>query len=652
MATPGTSFRELINYTTGKSNASREDLESSLAAKGYKPSDIRKIGRGYDRVSSSGDEYTLHPEKGFNVSSSSGQLKTGSGKRKGNKSGSDLGDLIGLGNDVSLLAGALRNELPGYTQSKQPSPTITPEATATSPTQPAAPEFDTPVKVKKSSTTTKKAGSKSTPTKAGSSFDPNFDASKYKLNFKLEGPEPSRSKSAEGSGKSVKEERQYPNLDGDSFFDMGGFSSLNGFSDLTNKTKNDLITLGQVGSFAGPFHQRASKFYNKALLPLQLMGVGVNMGADALNPDRDIDWSQAGDDLTDIGVSTIGANATNLLRGAGKALKNGKNSIGDYFRKSTNSKLKFPQVENQYEPGFGRPGSPEFFPEGGYRDGGSLPLAKDGLKLGEGDEFDWNQYAPQDFGPEFFDSKIQSFPGDGGTQGEIAPQSGAEYGEITPGKGGSSRPGKYGDILAGLVKYGVPAAYLAAEHNQIGRLRGMINPHLEAPELMTGSVQDLAKPDFSLPYRPDQQGSSLTESQNSGLARDKYSRDARNNYELQNSMFRQEQKNAIVDRTNQAAIQRAGIKNQENMIKSSNAYNEFAYMMNDRGVTASSLFNNLDQGIYGAQVTHDARQLSHAQDVIKNPERYPNDQTWARKVLSGNKRKGGTLKSKFSKAMC
>src|SRR5258706_8370113 len=120
MADTPVTFKELLNYSTGKSNASRQEFESAMASKGYKPGDIRKLGRAYDRVKESGNEYVLHPTKGFNVYDPTGKQTTGSGKKKGNKAGFDLGDLIGLGGDVSLLAGALRNEVKGYTQSKAP----------------------------------------------------------------------------------------------------------------------------------------------------------------------------------------------------------------------------------------------------------------------------------------------------------------------------------------------------------------------------------------------------------------------------------------------------------------------------------------------------------------------------------------------------
>ncbi len=682
MAKQGTSFRELISYATGKSNASREDLESSLAAKGYKPGDIRRIGKAYDRVSSSGDEYVLHPEKGFNVLDSTGAAKTGSGKRKGNKAGRDLGDLIGLGNDVSLLAGALRQELPGYETSKAPAKQVTPET----PNPPSTPETDKQpadvVATKKAIGATGAKRATKAPTKT--SFDFNFNPDDYKLKYKKDPIFDLGKKSAKASDVSTADELakvgsgdEYPALNEDDFFDMSGVTSLNGFSDLTKKTKNDMITLGKVGAFAGPWHRKASKFYNKALLPLQLGTIGLNMGADAINPNQDIDWSETGDDLVDVAYSSLGANAANILRGAGNKLRGAKQGIKDFVtrtRGNAASQVNYPPVvrdplllgpasprqiqtwgspykPSSGQPGYGNPGTPEFFPEGGYARGGKLPKAANGMLFGDEDD----PYAqPTDFGPEWFDSK----PGAtlAGTQGEIAPELGGEYGERIPGmadEGGTSGLG--GNILSGLVKYGLPAAYLGAEHAQIGKLRGMINPDLEAPELMTGAVRDLAKPDFSLPAEVGLQGSSLTEAQNAGLAREKYTRDARANWELNNSMNRQTQQNAILDRQNQAAMQKANVNNQEKMIAANNAFNEFGFLLQDRGTTASSLFQNLDNGISQAQTAKDARDLSYAAEVIRNPEKYPDEQAWARQTLSGRKgkkgkkkkEKGGTLTREF-----
>lgn len=104
----GTTFRELIQSATGSEAPTAEEFESAMAARGYRTSDVRKLKRAFKKVNESGKDYRLQDE-GFDVFGEQGQ-ETGSGRAKGNKAGFDVGDLIGLGSDVSLLAGALRNE--------------------------------------------------------------------------------------------------------------------------------------------------------------------------------------------------------------------------------------------------------------------------------------------------------------------------------------------------------------------------------------------------------------------------------------------------------------------------------------------------------------------------------------------------------------
>lgn len=674
--TPGTSFRELIQHATAKSSATKEDFESAMAARGYKPSDIRKLGKAFDRVSSSGNEYILDPTKGFNVFGPEGQ-KTGSGKRKGNKAGKDLGDIIGLGNDVSLLAGALRKELPGYEKAKGATASLEPEhpksdspaapVTKGSPTATVSPA-STPVssgtqggirKGKPAGTTVTPSSTRSTTPTAKEDLG-NWNAIKNKDYSK--------------AGKVDK----YPHISSDEgdFFDMSGLTSLAGFSDLSRKTKDDLIAAGEIGAVAGPFSKAASRFYNRLMLPVQLMGVGANVGADALNPDRDIDWNSTGEDLATIAASTFGANLGNLMGAAGKAskartasrilgrspgatameeqllsnqgLSSAKPSVWQRLYSRQAGKVRFPEVisEEGIEAGYGTPGSPEYFPEGGYKKGGKLPKAYKGRLLedypSEEHQFDFSR-DPSTRGLEVARSYYEApTPA---TQQEMDPQLGAEYGEQSPGAGNSGHSYLGGDILAGAVKYGIPAAYLAAEQHQINHLRDYINPHLTAPELMVGQVQDLARPDFSLPYDPRQGGSSLAEATNSGLARQKFTRSARNNFEVNNAMNRQAQRNAIIDRLNQQSQVRASTSNQEKLIRASNAMSEMGFLLGDRGQTAASLFGNLDNGIYGAQTARDSRNLTQAQEIVRNPERYnESDQQWARRVLGSRRKMGGKMK--------
>jgi hypothetical protein len=112
----GTSFAELIQHATGSQAPSRKEFESAMASRGYRSSDIRKLTKAFDQITQSGQDYFLRDE-GFDVYNQ-GTRQSGSGRAKGNKAGADIGDIVGLGNNVSLLAGALRNEKSGYDQAK------------------------------------------------------------------------------------------------------------------------------------------------------------------------------------------------------------------------------------------------------------------------------------------------------------------------------------------------------------------------------------------------------------------------------------------------------------------------------------------------------------------------------------------------------
>lgn len=668
MATPGTTFRELIQHATSKDAATREDFESAMSARGYAPGDVRKLGRAFDRVSGSGSEYILHPDKGFNVFEG-GKQKSGSGKAKGNKAGADLGDLIGLGNEVSLLAGALRKEVPSYEKAKTISQkAITPEHPAVK------------LPTVKGSIATKTGATTVTPIKkakpSGELRTTPGNPMYYEPPSKSNEPKTFNWEDITSKFGAFPTLRggEYPAIDTEDFWDMSGFKSARGFSDLAKKTKDDLITLGQVGATAGPFARTASKFYNKALLPLQLMGLGTSAAADAIDPNRDLDWGQTGEDAAAIIESTLGANIGNLFR-AGRAarpaqemerqlLRQGKAArpgttpssfLRNLYERSAN-RVGYPGVVKEplqlpeykvpfemgmgHEQGFGMPGTPEYFPPGGYEEGGKLPQGGNGIKTPK-EPVAMSRYAQDFWGNNPWEERPSDqqfqFPVPA-TQGEKPIYTGPGYGE-RPGandKSGTSDGQVGGSVVAGLVKYGIPAAYLGAEQAQLNRLRGKMNPNLVAPELMVGAVQDLPRPDFSLPYEHGLTGSSLQEAQNAGLARARFTREGRNNWEMQNALNRQAQKNAIIDRINQQTQAKAAITNQSALIRAGNAANEFGYLMGDRSQTAASLFGNLDQGIADTQDAKDTKNLMVANAIMRNPDSpqfTEEDRKWARGVF-------------------
>lgn len=630
----GVSFSELVNHAAGKAGASREDFESAMAARGYRSSDVRKLGKAFDRVKESGNDYVLHPEKGFNVFDNAGKQKTGSGKVKGNKAGLDIGDLIGLGGDVSLLAGALRKELPGYTQSKQPKTNVEPEPVNNSSTPEKQADSSVGAMVRKPAA--KKAAKKSTT---------EVDVEGMKKAY------PNQVPVAKPPGPAGK----------------NGFDILD--NPFNNASKNRKASADEAAPDEGIDWQKIAlgdipllwdaenyKDLGAAFNPAQFWSenarqFGAKRGQARLEKTRkEFERDHPGEDFnkrTVGGMPDTGLfNPIPFIKGMPSPRILGPATVRGFLGPATEETInaaKKPAAAVAVD-------VEENFLNNLTEDLNHIQHKKGGKIYAKGGLFD-GQPAGEEFGdnPAFFDTP---YTGDAGYR-EQKP-AGAEYEERNPGKDGSGNGMGFGDILAGAVRYGIPAAYLGAEQNQIQKLRGRIDPTLTAPELMVGSVQDLAKPDFSLPYRPELQGSSLAEAQNTGLARDAYTRDRRADWEMKNSASRMGQRNQILDRINQAAIQRSGIKNQENMIKSSNAFNEFAYLLGDRGVTASSLFQNLDNGIYGAQVAHDSRSLSQAQEIIRNPEKYsPTDYQWAKKTVSGNmrgqKRMGGRI-GKFSKA--
>lgn len=108
----GMSFRDALVNATGKQNFTASDVLSALHGKGYSDRDVARMMKGYRDISSNSSksfaDFVFEPDTGFTIR---GGVR-GSGKKKGNVKGFDVGDLIGLGNNVSRLAGALRSSLP------------------------------------------------------------------------------------------------------------------------------------------------------------------------------------------------------------------------------------------------------------------------------------------------------------------------------------------------------------------------------------------------------------------------------------------------------------------------------------------------------------------------------------------------------------
>ena len=102
--TTGLNFRDLLSSAVGKefSQIDSNDVKEWATAQGYRKKDINRITKGFSKFSKKNTDFTLTNPGEFEVSGAGL-----SGKRTGNVKGFDIGDLIGLGRDVSTFAGAL-----------------------------------------------------------------------------------------------------------------------------------------------------------------------------------------------------------------------------------------------------------------------------------------------------------------------------------------------------------------------------------------------------------------------------------------------------------------------------------------------------------------------------------------------------------------
>lgn len=102
--TQGENFRTLLQAATGKdySDIKESDVEKWASAQGWRNKDVNRIVKGFTKFSKKDKAFNLTDEGEFRIEGGSG-----SGRRMGNRKGFDLGDLVGLGRDVSLLGGAL-----------------------------------------------------------------------------------------------------------------------------------------------------------------------------------------------------------------------------------------------------------------------------------------------------------------------------------------------------------------------------------------------------------------------------------------------------------------------------------------------------------------------------------------------------------------
>jgi hypothetical protein len=352
----GVTFKDLIQFATGSEAPTETEFESAMAAKGYRSGDVRKLKRAFRRVNSSESDYFLR-DKGFDVFDK-GQQVTGSGKAKGNKAGADLGDLLGLGNDVSLLAGALRNEKSGYDKSqasKQQAETDRQQSNVNnqkldgSTEQSLSPETEfartmkdllavtaagngagTPAagEGKKSGTGGKGKQKPAQPGQSANERGQGFVPDENLLNWS---PLDVMNPAFKSSGKSetpkdnepqaAAQTQQDTRTKGEKGRDLlvGNRSTPKGFFDFDSEefgqeayglgeSAVDLGTgAGYLAPWLAPFKKAGPLGYaiNKVAAPFALTGVAMKGIGDAVNPNEDVNWGELGMDAANIGAMAL-----------------------------------------------------------------------------------------------------------------------------------------------------------------------------------------------------------------------------------------------------------------------------------------------------------------------------------------------------------
>ena len=112
-AGPGIEIRDLVRFTVGAetNDIATSRVKDAFRGMGYREKDVRRMGRAWDKVRGNPNrEYILHGDDTFSVKQD-GQLIEGSGRGKGNVEGFDLGDIVRLGKDISMLAGGVQSQM-------------------------------------------------------------------------------------------------------------------------------------------------------------------------------------------------------------------------------------------------------------------------------------------------------------------------------------------------------------------------------------------------------------------------------------------------------------------------------------------------------------------------------------------------------------
>lgn len=204
-----------------------------------------------------------------------------------------------------------------------------------------------------------------------------------------------------------------------------------------------------------------------------------------------------------------------------------------------------------------------------------------------------------------------------------------------------------------------PLAYELAVSPERRRARERSQVDLTVPELLSGTVRDMPRPNFALPSRPAR-GSSLAEANMAQLFRDAFQRQQEGGFEVQNAASKIAQEQQITDRANRNTLAQTNVMNQEELANSNMAFRELLMGLADRTSSIESLFANVSKDIGQAGYLSNIKKLGAAQHVIMNPDIYKdaggkgvNSNTYKAALALINAglglRKGGKLKTKFSR---
>jgi len=231
-------------------------------------------------------------------------------------------------------------------------------------------------------------------------------------------------------------------------------------------------------------------------------------------------------------------------------------------------------------------------------------------------------------------------------------------GEETP--GGFGEDIDFMDGFSTVAKYGVPLAVLLQQSQQAKKLREKANVDLEEPELLTGRVRSLRRPNFGM-RRRDPQGSLLAEYVAGQKFGDAFQREQEINFEVADDSARIQQENQVADRTNQSIMTKNQIRNQEKLHNSGMAAQELLGLnIPFQQEALLGLYHNIQSDSAQNSYVNSLERSQGAAAVLTDPNSSEEDRKWATDYIMGKlgkqvpgkvptRQKGGKLvtKTKF-----